>query len=63
MLVSQVDCVNFTVLGADEISTYSEVEVFNQNNYDARSKNEVKTGLTCNVYIYILYCIILYLTI
>lgn len=31
----QVDCVKFTVLSADEISTYSEVEVLNQNNYDA----------------------------
>ena len=31
----EVDCVNFTVLTSDEISTYSEVEVLNQNNYDS----------------------------
>ena len=31
---TEVDCVNFTVLSSDEISTYSEVEVLNQNNYD-----------------------------
>ena len=30
--------VNFTVLSAEEISTYSEVEVLNQNNYDPRPK-------------------------
>ena len=34
LVSSKVDCVNFTVLSADEISTYSEVEVLNQNNYE-----------------------------
>lgn len=59
----QVDCVNFTVLTSDEISTYSEVEVLNQNNYDittektfifgpldSRMGSNSKAGLcgTCN---------------
>ncbi|CAK9060791.1 unnamed protein product [Durusdinium trenchii] len=40
----QVDCVNFTVLSAEEISTYSEVEVLNQNNYDITTEKPFVFG-------------------
>ncbi|CAJ1448813.1 unnamed protein product [Effrenium voratum] len=40
----QVDCVNFSVLTADEIATYSEVEVLNQINYDISTEKPFTFG-------------------